>query len=828
MIPEIKTAYQNGRLMLLLGAGASCGSRDSNNNDLPMGDDLAKELAEQMGWPYKGESLGNVYSAMNAINSAKLHTFLRTRLTNTKPSPELQALASFPWARIFTLNIDDCIESALRKAGIQNVQVFARNSPLEEVDPIFTSVQLIKLNGSADRPEDGFIFSPQEYGEGSNRLPTLYRELGQNYSNYTFVFIGSKLNEPLFQHAIAEMRSVVKRAPLRGYVITPSASEIEKHHLTSLNLTHAPGTIKDFVDWLAYEMPKRPTGWDLATSRRPELRNIQRALTVVQMRALNSVTLVSADSLPRSRSDNTLGAIREFYKGYKPSWTDILDGIPAELSFTKDFSKIVAEGHESRKCIALVGPAGSGKSTALRIAALHASKASNTPVYFLREAVSDLQDVVVALEQINSEKFYLFIDKMEAMHNEVAKLLEGPQTKNICIVASERLNIWNRRVKATVGPFVSKTFTVRKIDKEDVTQILEKLEKFGPWTRLQKMTPQERVKEISSKADRQLLIGLMEATTGLGFTQIINSDFENIGDDRHKQFLVIVGFASSHRSTLSAHIVGSALSNLGIAEDVNVMSRETEGIIVTNSGKYFARHPVYVRELFEKIVPTTMIRDCLIAVLEAFSDYETPVINNVGKADGVVFKSIINHRFVKEMMRNDEEKVRSVYKDFETKFHVDGQYWLQYGLALRVFERQTEALEKLETAREAYNSPQIEHAYAQQLMIIASRSESWDDAKPLLDKAIDKLRELNRVADATDEYPIVTLAEGHIKIMLKFFGVEGEGVKATAQQYANELLAAPQRHTGARFQEAARNVTTFATTGIWQDSYGPDYLDDNL
>ncbi len=337
------------------------------------------------------------------------------------------------------------------------------------------------------------------------------------------------------------------------------------------------------------------------------------------------------------------------------------------------------------------------------------------------------------------------------------------------------------------------------------------------------MSPDERIKEIFNKADRQLLIGLMEATTGLGFTQIIDRDFKNVGDDRHKKLLVVVGLASIHRSALSSHIIGSALSNLGIAEDVNVMSRETEGIIVTNSKKYSARHPVYVRELFEKIVPTTMIRDCLISVLEAFSDYETPVIKNVGRADGVVFKSIINHRFVKEMMRNNEEKARSVYEAFETKFHVDGLYWLQYGLALRDFGKHVEALEKLKTAREAYDSPQIEHAYAQQLLIIASMSANWHDAEPLLNEAIEALRELNRVAGATDTYPIVTLAEGHLSVVLKFFGIES--AKVISQQYANELLVAYRRYPNNRLQEAVNNVMTFATAGIWKESYGPGYLE---
>ena len=76
MLPDIKNDYLDGRLMLLLGAGASYGSRDRNGKEMPMGDDLAKELAELMKWPYHGEALGNVYSAFNAVNSALLHSFL--------------------------------------------------------------------------------------------------------------------------------------------------------------------------------------------------------------------------------------------------------------------------------------------------------------------------------------------------------------------------------------------------------------------------------------------------------------------------------------------------------------------------------------------------------------------------------------------------------------------------------------------------------------------------------------------------------------------------------------------------------------------------------
>ncbi|MCP4330619.1 MAG: hypothetical protein GY791_19665 [Alphaproteobacteria bacterium] len=409
------------------------------------------------------------------------------------------------------------------------------------------------------------------------------------------------------------------------------------------------------------------------------------------------------------------------------------------------------------------------------------------------------------------------------MHKELGELLECSNVSNACLIFSERINIWTRRVRDILGQHTSKVFDVKRIVKDDASEILEKIEKFGPWTRLQRMNESERTNEIFHKADRQLLIGLMEATTGVGFIQIIRNDFAKIGDDSHAKFLVLVGLASIHRSTISPSIVGRALVNLAIAEDVNILASEVEGIVLSNGGKFSARHPVYVRELFEKIVGADIIRDCLISLLTAYADYEAPVIRHVGKSDGVVFKSIINNRFVKQMMRNDESRVRAVYGAFETTFHVDGLYWLQYGLALRSFGHQSEALEKFITAKQAFSSPQIEHAYAQQLLIIAANASNWDDAEPLLAEAIKSFRSLNTVGWEGDSYPIVSLAEGHISVVFRFQGLDE--AQKLARIYGNELLAARKKGSNERLEEAVNNVMTFATTGVWKEGAQPDYLD---
>jgi hypothetical protein len=75
VLPEISTAYLDGRVMLLLGAGASRNSSDSADVRLPLANELAKELASICGLPYNGEELGVVYSAIHDMDAAGLASF---------------------------------------------------------------------------------------------------------------------------------------------------------------------------------------------------------------------------------------------------------------------------------------------------------------------------------------------------------------------------------------------------------------------------------------------------------------------------------------------------------------------------------------------------------------------------------------------------------------------------------------------------------------------------------------------------------------------------------------------------------------------------------
>ncbi len=383
------------------------------------------------------------------------------------------------------------------------------------------------------------------------------------------------------------------------------------------------------------------------------------------------------------------------------------------------------------------------------------------------------------------------------------------------VVFSERQNIWHRRLREISEKYVANTFKLDRIQKTDVDPILDKLRRFGPWTRLEQMPIGERRKELFGKSSRQLLIGLLEATSGIGFTQIISRDYGDLGSDEHQKLLVTVGLATIHRTPIPVNVVGRALQLCGVNTDTMRLVNETEGVVELSNGQLSARHPVYVRELFERIANPELVRDCLIALLHAFADFQTPVIKHASKLDGFVFKSIINNRFVRRMMRDNEERVISIYAEFETTFHVDGLYWLQYGLALRSFERHSQALEMFKTARAAYASPQIEHAYAQQLLIIAERASSWEIAEPLIQEAVQNLRAQKNETWDTDSYPIVALAEGHVNAFRKFHS-ETES-REIARGYANDLQRLRTKITNERLERAATLLSVYATTGVWNE-----------
>ena len=177
------------------------------------------------------------------------------------------------------------------------------------------------------------------------------------------------------------------------------------------------------------------------------------------------------------------------------------------------------------------------------------------------------------------------------------------------------------------------------------------------------------------------------------------------------------------------------------------------------------------------------------------------------------FKSLINHRFVKYIFRSNHNYILNLYESFEKRFHNDGLFWLQYGLALRDLGQQNGALEKLQTAVDAYSQPHTQHALAQQQMIIAYKIGSKAKAYNLLEKAKDTLEYLDKTRIPFNMFPIVTLSEGHTSIVRLYEG--DEKGQLVAKQYANIIADRLKETEAGRLKKSWFRLTTYVTRGEW-------------
>jgi len=815
----IKNAYINGKLVLFLGAGASRSSKSKDGSLLLDGNDLAERIAKEAGWPYNKEPLSTVYSAARSTIGERVDSLFSLCYQHCVPSGEYHRLAKYPWARIYTSNIDDALEIAFRENSPQEVFVRNRNDRVADQDHVFKSIDIIKLNGSADRPDLGFIFSPQEYGKSSAQIPLWYKELGADFFQYTFVFVGTTLNEPLFYHQIEHYRSIVTSGAPKSFVITPSASPIEVASLNSLNLNHISAGLDEFVDWLEAEIPSPPEILDLAFARIPALKGLfqkhSRLDREKYANLLMGVTLVSRILLNKSVVSPPTGTIRNFFRGFKPDWSDILDEVPAQLASFGEFLEVINKKATPGKLIVLFGPAGCGKSTLLKQVALCMSDTNENNIYFIDEPSTKFIDIVTELEKDNNDIYYLFVDRLDSVRKELKELFTSGKIAKGIVIGCEGQNIWYSRLKSNIEEYCAVSHPLTEINESDAKALLDKIEKYGPWTRLSKLNKSQRVRELLDKSKRQLLIGLMETTSGVGFELLIEKDYSSLSESR-KIFMMLVSLCTVNRQAASNSLINRALVDIGITESADSICRDLSGIVAQKSDAFVARHPIYARHVLECIVNMDLLAECIRALLTAFSVFPHPVVKHLDRPQSIIFKSLINHNFLKNILRNNQNKIIGIYSNFEKVFENDGLYWLQYGLAMRDFGRQSEAFDRLLTAYNAYPHDHTAHALSQQELIMALQEDvPTTKANDYLSSAIDKLEQLDKTISSDDTYPIVTLAEGHTKVAIKTRGEDN--ARIIARGYCDRLQKRIKSHSDQRLTEAYGKLLKFATTGVWTE-----------
>ncbi len=811
-----------GEVNLILGAGVHQGSSNRRNKPISGSVDLAIRLAKEIGEQYNGEDLSTVVAAFKEMaGDAALHKILIDEYRFTKPSNTLLSLFQYTWGKVYTWNVDDSLELASGRAA-QRIHIYnGLRSKVESV-PKFENLPLVMLHGYVKELDAGVIFTREEYANllqsGSHEW---YRELSADYIRATNIFIGTSLNEPIFDAEVQRAAAILGGQHGRSFIVTPDATtNIQRNALKQRGLIHVQAKLDEFVNWLSDNIgetnPPKKILEKQGFSRAAELRfspdEVSAAHSLYPQK-LNDLKAKfnSLSSFEKSKRG------REFLNGFGASWLTAASPIPVRLHQQDDLKKFITESINARyPIVAIHGQAGSGKTTAAMIACLEICHELDFDLFEVSNDIDSLRAAFNFLEKLSDKRKVVFISNLGSFSQAIADDLPDAARANATIVTTIRSSEWKDRFERYLVGETS-IFKFERFDKTDHEPLLERLRTYVPAPKFIKLKPAEQFKKLE-KSKSQLLMALREATESRRFDEVIIDEYEHIPDQDAKTLLIICGIATLARVGIDRGAANEIYSRLA-SKPFEASLQALEGIVRTNSDKrLMARHELYVRTILDRAIDPDELFNRIGDILGYFTRFDIPVIKHAGRADSTLFKFILNFRFLLERGKavGEPSKGLEVFQRFEVPFQLDGHFWLQYGLLTRNLGDKKSATRLLEKSIEAFpdNAFAI-HALAHSQLIEAADRINYDaETRRLINEAQSALTKLMEEPKLRiDQYPVVTLSNFHIEALL--FHHRFDEAKKYAAGYFEALSSLEKQSVSEEITDAKFRLMKFITTGVW-------------
>ncbi len=315
---------------------------------------------------------------------------------------------------------------------------------------------------------------------------------------------------------------------------------------------------------------------------------------------------LSEDKLPTKTES-------EFYNGAVADWKDIHDNLDARREIIGELWDFVIEAEKCNGALVsfavLAGLSGEGKSTVLRRVAAELVRSGRNEVFWHKPGRNDL-----SAEQFDhlpkDSLVYIFVDSImlfgpDAVSGFLERLRDFPIRP--IVVSAAITSLWDG-LKLNVGSYAD----LRKIDlghmsPTDIEALLDKLSENEcrmPTSlgKLAGLSRDQQVYQLSMRANRQLLVALIEAKGGQGFDQHVVDELRKLrsanGDVVRKACTYV---SALHRFDL--RMPRSLLSRL-IGEHIFIEDQvlsKTHGLVELTfaDDNVITRHPVVANVIFE-------------------------------------------------------------------------------------------------------------------------------------------------------------------------------------------------------------------------------------
>lgn len=667
IFPYLSRQFERARPILFTGAGFSLAAKNLLGRSVASLIDV-KSALWNLCFPGTEEdpdsNLQTLYETAQLQQRARISELLSPMLAVDADSiPDwYAAIFSLPWHKCYTLNIDNLDAAVSRKfdlprriAPVSAESAMTWNAGAE-------ALEVVHLNGVLADIPDEITFSASQYAERLAREDPVYMGLAAELLSHPFVFIGTKLDEPpLWQHIQLRFSKGRRMKELRpqSYLLTPALDKAREVSLSQFNIDWLNMTAEAFAQNVAKLSEGATKGYAYLSS----------GSQVVGLTKVPEVAEIATE--PNKRT--------EFLLGSEPIWADIQSGRAIERESDSELCRsLLSESALAVKKIFVVsGTAGSGKSTTLMRAALHVSNEGLRVGWIDRETNIAPRSIRTQSKSVSFPDA-IFIDDADIYGAELSPLirelvLSGGRPLVVIALRSGKVD---RVLNPALLKGVSSTEKVMPhLADNDIEDLIHSLDRENRLGKLKGLTFAQQVAAFRVQAGRQLLVAMIQATSGVRFEEKAADEFRDLEGDAQKIYaLLCVATFLGFNLSRSEILVASSDSSNTTLNALDELVRRNIAVQMSDQLTYRARHRVIAEIVFEYLKNGGLLYEIISGLAKVAATETRPGMPRSARPMRLLIR-VLNHDFLHQCVGTN--LARNLYDDLEPQLRSEAHFWLQ-------------------------------------------------------------------------------------------------------------------------------------------------------
>lgn len=651
---------------------------------------------------------------------------------------EVAWLYSGPWEAIYELHVAPIAERLLREDLLKDAEIVGGNDDF--IPKAQDKLQIVRLNGNVVTGDVRFGL-PDASATTTARLSWHTRLTADILPHPTVVVADNFEDYDLWDYLKLwrpEPGIDQRDRPSHGrYLVCPSISTTARQLLRTFGVHCITHNAADFVraflrpDWKSVEEGRK------VLARRRSYQDSPRGVRLVS-------------GILRSVSNGR----PEFLRGEEPQWGDIIDNVAATLGINQRLREEVRVEDGEREIIVVRGRAGSGKSSSLMRLAVQLHREGREVAWVDRTIELSTAEIEREIDRLKPD--VVMVDGAELFGNRAHRFL---------------LNLYQEGARAVVGAIrgyryesifpASQDHRVFshdfELDDQDISKLIDTLLRHDIRGFLQVYkTPEARLDAFRERSKRELLVGMMEVTSGKRFEQLITEEYDGL---EPPQRLVYGTLAMVTASFESYGISDSELLEI-LQESPQLHQVAIERLI---RNRLVTRTPYGTLHVYHRVVAESLVEhlkrdpEQLAEIVSRLLTYYASTAAHISDPNNRHRRSMLDllrHTNMRKLGL-PADKVDDIYASARNYLADDFHFWLQrgeYQLEVDEFDRADDWLRTAANSPGGADSDYVATSYGS-LVLRRSATQGGDVQDALL-----AIQNLDRIARRTRERSPQTFA----------------------------------------------------------------------